>query len=114
MQQKSLPTFSHQEKQQAILKKLHAEAIYDAKTEVSYVFRDTIPSDMDTLAVAARHNIFFAHNDGLLVEIYGNEDNTPYKWDTVDHAAIDLPPEDDLRSQSPRRYMKRLREAVRE
>ncbi len=48
------------------------------------------------------------------VEIYGNEDNTPYKWDTVDHAAIDLPPEDDLRSQSPRRYMKRLREAVRE
>lgn len=75
VQQKSLPTFSHQEKQQAILKKLHAEAIYDAKTEVSYVFRDTIPSDMDTLAVAARHNIFFAHNDGLLVEIYGNEDD---------------------------------------
>lgn len=73
VQQKSLPTFSHQEKQKAILEKLHAEAIFDAKTEVSYVFRDEIPSDMDTLAVAARHNIFFAHNDGLLVEIYGGE-----------------------------------------
>lgn len=52
-------TLLTQERQKAILEELKAKAIYDETTEVSYVF-ETMPTDEDTIGIAARNNIFFA------------------------------------------------------
>ena len=53
-------------RQAQILAGLKARARYDSASEVSYVF-DKLPTDPETLAVAARNNIFFAEPGKLLV-----------------------------------------------
>lgn len=50
----------------AILKHLSGKAIYDKHTQVSYIF-ESVPTDPEVLAVAARNNIFFAEPNKLIV-----------------------------------------------